>query len=132
MKLQILLLLSLLYLVSCAPVHNARGDYSLRKDNHAILKDQMSDSLIQSIQDRHVPRSNRVIRSKKEALEFAKTVFQKKYGHEDDIEARIFTTHLVKGYWIVRGLLPRGFNGGTLVSVIDSETGELFCTFIWR
>jgi hypothetical protein len=132
MRLHISILSAMLFLVSCAPKHNARGDYSLRTDNRALLEDQLNDSLLQLTEGRKVKRSNRVIKTKKEALELATTVFLKEYGEDDNVEERIFTIHLLNGFWIVRGLLPHGFNGGTLVAIIDSQSGELLSTLVWR
>ena len=132
MRFQIPILLSLLYLFSCTPKHNFAGPGSMKEDNRAILKYQMSDSLFQAIEGRHVKRSNRVIKTKKEAIKIAKRVFLKEYGKEYNVEGRIYVSHLVNGFWIARGMFPKGYTGGTLVAVFDSENGELFCTLIWK
>ena len=132
MRLQIPILLSLLYLLSCTPKHNFAGPDSLKEDNHAILKHQMKDSLFQTIEGRHVKRSDRIVKTKKEAIEIAKRVFWKEYGKDFSIDERIYLSHLVNGFWIARGMLPKGYTGGTLVAIIDSESGELFSTLIWK
>jgi hypothetical protein len=92
----------------------------------------MNDSLFQAMDRRHVKRRNRVIKTKKEAIKLAKPVFSNEFGKDYNIEERLYTVHHMNGFWIVRGHLPNGYTGGTLVAVIDSESGKPFCTLIWK
>jgi len=102
------------------------------EDSHSILKNQMDDSLYQAVEGRHVETSNRVIKTKSESIELAKPVFLESYGKDYGIEERQYTSHLIHGFWVVKGLLPRGYTGGTLVAVFDSESGDLFSTLVWK
>ena len=132
MNFKISLALSLLYLLSCSPKRTVTVDYSYEEDNIAILKDQMTDSLYLAMEGREVKKSERVVKTEKEAIKLAKPVLLKVLGDNYNVEDRIYTVHLLNGYWIVRGHLPDGFSGGTLVSVIDSESGDSNYTFVWR
>ncbi len=132
MRIQIPILLSLLYLLACTPKHNFAGPDSLKNDNHAILKQQMSDSLFQAMEGRQVKRSKRVVKTKREAIEIAKQVFWKEYNKGYNLDERIYMSQLVNGFWVTRGMLPRGSTGGGLVAIIDAESGELFSTLVWK
>jgi len=130
-----LYILCLSTLMSCA--HADKGltwnaEVNTIEDSHYFLRSQMNDSLYQAMEGRHVKRSNRVIKTKKEAIELGKSVFLKEFSKDDTVEERRYMVHLIKGFWIVKGLLPHGFTGGTLVTVIDSESGELFYTQVWK
>jgi len=102
------------------------------KDSHYLLKHQMGDSLFQSIEGRQVKRTNRIIKSKRAALKKGKKVFTAEFGDAYEIEGRRFLVHFIKGYWIVKALLPEGFSGGTLVTVFDSESGKELYTLVWK
>ena len=132
MKLQIPILLFLLLLVSCKSNQVVSGRYLGIKDSRSILKHQMSDSLYQVMDRRKVKRSDRLIKTRKGATFLAKQALQKVYGKDYEVVGREYTIHHINGFWIVKGLLPRGFSGGTLVAVFDSESGELFDTLVWK
>lgn len=102
------------------------------EDSNYILYHQMGDSLYQAIEERHVNSSNRLIKTEKEALELGKQVFLKEFGKNYNLESRRYMVHHIKGYWIVKGLQPHGYTGGTLVAVFDSESGQLFCSLYWK
>ena len=102
------------------------------EDSQYLLKDQLNDSLYKATEGRHVKRSNRIIKTKKKAIILAKQALLNEFGKEHYIEEKKFKVHFVRGYWIVKGMLPRGFVGGTLVAVFDSESGELFKTLVWK
>lgn len=92
----------------------------------------MTDSLFQATEGRRVKRSDRVIKNRREVKAPAKQVFLEKYDKDYGVEGRNYTIHFINGFWIVKGLLPRGFTGGTLVAIFDSESGELFSTLVWK
>ena len=130
-----LCILCLSTLLSCAQSDkglNWNAEVNTIEDSHFFLRNQMNDSLYQATEGRHVKRSNRFIKTKKEAIELGKSVFLKEFGKDYDLDERRYMVHLIKGFWIVKGLLPLGFTGGTLVTVIDSESGELSYTLVWK
>ena len=122
----------LVFLVACSPKPYVTAPDPYEEDNPLILKEGMSDSLYQATKGRHVKRSDRVVKTEQEAFEIAKLKFQEEFGYNEDIMDRLYAIHLVDGFWIVKGMLPPGFNGGTIVAVIDSESGELLYTLHWR
>ena len=133
MRIQIPILLFLICVLSCTSlIKNVAGQDSIKEDSYKILKSQMNDSLFQAMEGRYVKRSNRVIKSKKEAIELAKTAFWKEYGKDNMINERKYTSHLMNGFWIVRGLLPRPYTGGTIVAILDAENGEHFSSLVWK
>ena len=129
--LYILTLLFLLFLISCKSNQIVSGKYLGIKDSRSILKHEMSDSLFQITEGRKVKRSDRVIKKRKEVKELAKPVFLEKY-EDYGVEGRGYTIHLINGFWIVKGLLPRGLAGGTLVAVFDAESGKLYSSLVWK
>jgi len=130
-----LCILCLSVLMSCAQAEkglNGNVEVNTIEDSHYFLRNQMSDSLYQAIDGRHVKKSNRVIKTEKEAIELGKSFFFKEFGENYNSEERRYMVNLIKGFWIVKGMLPVGHSGGTLVTVIDSESGELFYTQVWK
>ena len=105
MRFLIPVLLCLLYLLSYTPKHNFAGPGTMKEDNHAILKQQMSDSLFHAMEGRHVKRSNRLIKTEKEVIEIARQAFLKEYGEDYALEDRIYMSHLLNGFWVARGML---------------------------
>ena len=77
----------------------------------------MTDSLYQTIDGRRVKR---------------KQVLGKEFGEEYFVDDRRFLVHHVNGYWIVKAMLPKGFSGGTLVTIIDSESGITYKSLVWK
>lgn len=102
------------------------------EDSQYLLQSQMNDSLYKSIVGRDVKLKDRIIKTEKEALDLGKSIFLKEFDsgwHEPD---RRYLVHFIKGYWIVKGLLPEGMTGGTLVTVIDSESGNHYYSQVWK
>jgi hypothetical protein len=131
MRLNISIVLSLFILVSCSQRQFVIGQDPYEEDNHPILKSQMSDSLYQATQGRTVKRSDRIVKTKSAAFEIAKPAFLK-IEDKEFVEGRLYAFHLVNGFWIVKGMLREGFTGGTLVEIIDAESGELLHTLVWK
>ena len=130
-----LCILCLSVLMSCAQAEkglNGNVEVNTIEDSHYFLRNHMSDSLYQSIDGRQVKKSNRAIKTKKEVIELGESVFFKEFGENYNSEERRYMVNLIKGFWIVKGMLPVGHSGGTLVTVIDSESGELFYTQVWK
>ena len=153
MRLQISAILVLLHCASCAPTPEDSpaidGPQRLVastelttveldqmhlgiEDSHSILESQMPASQYQAIEGRHVKIGSRVIKTERDAIELAKPIFLEKFGNDHGLGGRHHTGHLIHGFWVVKGLLPRGFSGGTQVAVLDSESGDLYCTLIWK
>jgi len=128
---KISILLFLQFLVSCSPKQFVTGEDLYEKDNQLILKNHMSDSLYQTTLGRQIKRSNRLVKTEEDAFQIARLAFLK---HEDleYVKGRLYAFYLLNGFWIVKGMLPSGYTGGTLVAVIDSESGELIFSLIWR
>tara|TARA_B100000795_G_C22519833_1_gene330958 strand:+ start:307 stop:525 length:219 start_codon:yes stop_codon:yes gene_type:complete len=59
-------------------------------------------------------------KQKKRPLNSGNHFFFKEFGENYNSEERRYIVHLIKGFWIVKGILPVGYTGGTLVPVIDS------------
>ena len=102
------------------------------EDSQWLLKDQMPDSLYTSIQGRKVKQRQRQIKNEKEAIEIGRSIFAESFGSEYHYDERRYLAHLAHGYWVIKGLQPKGFMGGTLVTVVDSQTGEIFKTLVWK
>ena len=131
----ILCLLSLSTILSCK--HTEKGlnwnvEVNTIEDSHYFLRTQMSDSLYNATKGRHVKKSNRIVKTKREVIDLGKSVFFKEFSNDDSIADRRYVVHFINGFWIVKGLLPHGFTGGTLVTAIDSESGEFFYTQVWK
>jgi len=109
---------------------NGNVEVGTIEDSHYLLRSQMGDSLYQAMQGRIVKSADRLIKTEEEAIESGKSVFSKKLPN--DLDARRYLAHYINGYWIVKGLLPAGFMGGTLVTVIDSKSGEPAHTQVWK
>ena len=121
--------------MSCAQAEkglNGNVEVNTIEDSHYFLRNHMSDSLYQSIDGRYVKKSNRAIKTEKGAIELGKLVFFKEFGENYNSKERQYLVHHIKGFWIVKGMLPIGYTGGTLVTVIDSESGKLFYTQVWK
>lgn len=132
MRLVLPTLFLVLFFGSCTPKSFITGHDLYKADNLPILKSTMSDSLYNATEGRHVNKKNRAIKTKIEAFELAKPAFIEKVGYNENILDRLYAIDLVHGFWIVKGMLPRGYTGGTLVAVIDSESGVLLYSFIWK
>lgn len=126
------LLLSLFCLAACSKKPYIQGRDQYKDDSLPILMDQLSDSLYQATDGRKIKRSDRAVKTKLEAFERAKPALAKEFGADEDIMGRPYAIYLVNGFWIVKSMLPRGFAGGTLVAIIDAETGQLHATLAWR
>ncbi|MBT8231527.1 MAG: hypothetical protein HKO66_16780 [Saprospiraceae bacterium] len=125
----------LFILISCAPKESEiiwDAELETMADSRYLLKNQLDSSIYYSLGNRYVKRSKRAIKTKKEALNYGKKIFWRDFGKEYNIEDRRFKVHLVKGYWIVKGLLPIGYSGGALIAIVDSETGKLTKSLIWK
>lgn len=119
-------------LMSCSPRQYSQGRDLLKEDNDAILKSQMSDSLFYATQGRQISSRNRLVKTKRDAFEHTMPVFLEKYGDDFNVKDRLYAFDLRNGFWIVKGMLPKGYAGGTLVAILDARKGDLISTFIWK
>ena len=128
-------ILCLIALMSCAKTNKELtwdAEVHTIADSRYLLKHEVKDSLYQAIEGRRVKRGKRIIETKKEAINLAKPAFLEELGTDYNIEERRYIVHLVNGFWIVKGLQPRGYTGGTLVAIIDSESGQFLTTLYWK
>lgn len=128
---QVTILSFLLMLASCSQRPFISYD-PYKADNHAILQSQLSDSLYQATEGRRLSRKNRSLKTKTAAFELAKPAFLEAVGDTEDISGRRYAVDLVNGFWIVKGILPDGYTGGTLVAIMDAASGERLFTLIWK
>ena len=132
MHYSISILLFLLCLASCTPKPYLAGPDPFEEDNHRILKSHLSDSLYRATAGRRVKRNSRAVKTESTAFALAKPAFVETAGYNEDILDRLYAINLANGFWIVKGMLPPGYTGGTLVAIIDSKSGELLHAFIWK
>lgn len=101
-------------------------------DSRYLLKNQMPDSLYQTIQGRRVKMGKRLIKTEDDAIALGKEIFWKDFGKDYHPQDRRYMAHLVNGFWVIKGLQPIGFTGGALVAVVDSENGDKLYSLVWK
>lgn len=124
------ILLFLLYLNSDLKAQTIIGRRYFGKSGCTkILKRYMIDSLFEVTKDRKIPRKQRKIRTKNDAIKLIEPLFFKEYGEEDIKDEKPYEVHLIHGFWFVKGTLKRSSVGGTALGLIDSKSGEVVFIF---
>ncbi|WP_306640876.1 NTF2 fold immunity protein [Sanyastnella coralliicola] len=132
MQLKLIAYLFLLSLVSCVYAEFSRGVDPYPEDNSFILVEALGDSLYELNLHERIRKRDKKINTDLQAFAAAKPDLREAFGEDEDILVRAYAFHDINGYWIVKGLLPEGFAGGTLVAVVDSRTGETVRVMTWR
>ena len=47
------------------------------------------------------------------------------YGHDNIIKERPYEVYFIDKYWIVSGTLPKEYNGGTFLIILDSRNNRI-------
>ena len=132
MSIRILFFSLSFFVLSCtSPIYKPGVDL-YPEDNVPILKDALSEAAFQANEDELVSEPSLHIKEDAQAFAAAQPFLEKEYGNNENILSREYAFYRINGYWIVKGLLPSGFTGSTLIAVVDARSGETIYTEIWR
>lgn len=67
----------------------------------------------------------KVIKDKQTAISVAEAMLFSIYGKENIIRQRPYESHLIDGYWVLNGTLPKDWLGGTFLIIINSTDGKV-------
>ena len=66
-----------------------------------------------------------LIDDEKTAIKFAEVIMFKVYGQQKIEDERPYEVHYIDGYWIIRGTLPIGYDGGTFQIIFSAKDGQI-------
>jgi hypothetical protein len=66
-----------------------------------------------------------VIKSQETAIKYAETILFEIYGQKKIEKQKPYEVFKIKGYWIIGGTLPKGMLGGTFLTIINSQNGQI-------
>ncbi|RIJ34014.1 NTF2 fold immunity protein [Pontibacter oryzae] len=67
----------------------------------------------------------KVIKDKPTAISVAEEMLFSIYGKENIVRQRPYESHLIDGYWVLNGTLPKDWVGGTFLIIINSTDGKV-------
>ena len=101
--------------LSCRnPLKSNLGEESARRSLQQVLSDSTA---------RRPP--SLLIPDEKTATGVAEAVLFKVYGEEEIKDERPYETFLIDGYWVIRGTIPLGYDGGGFEIIMDSKDGRV-------
>lgn len=69
--------------------------------------------------------AEKVIKDKETAINVAEAMLFSIYSKENIVRQRPYESHLIDGYWVLNGTLPKGKLGGTFLIIINSIDGKV-------
>ena len=72
-----------------------------------------------------LPVDKKLIDNEEIAIKFAEVILFKVYGKETIEKERPYEVHLVDGYWIINGTVPKGALGGAFEIIFSSKDGQV-------
>jgi hypothetical protein len=96
---------------------------------HSILGEESArEALTEALADTvNVPaRGHReLIPDKETAISFAEVLLFKTYGEDKVKDEKPYEIYKINGYWIMRGTLPVGYDGGTFEIIFQATDGKV-------
>jgi len=112
-------------LSTCTPPRFWGRYYVHKKEQDSNLKRYISDSLYFASENRIIPKTSRKIKNKKELIKLVEPLLFEKFGEQEIISEKPYQIFMARGFWVITGTMKCGYAGGTFVSVVDSESGEI-------
>jgi hypothetical protein len=91
------------------------------KNAKEILKIALEDTTIHNVINVHTS----IIKDKTTAIEVAEPILFSTYGKKNITRQRPYETYFIDNYWIINGILPKGYRGGTFLIIIDSRDNRI-------
>jgi len=107
-----------LYFVASAQDGAARAKLGVE-----YAKRELSDALKNPSQKQIIVE--KVVKDKQTAISVAEAMLFSIYGKENIVRQQPYETHLIDGYWVVNGTLPKDWVGGTFLIIINSTDGKV-------
>ncbi|MHA6249982.1 NTF2 fold immunity protein [Pontibacter sp. CAU 1760] len=67
----------------------------------------------------------KVIKNKQTAISVAEAMLFSIYGKDNIVRQRPYESHLIDGYWVLIGTLPKDWVGGKFLIIINSTDGKI-------
>jgi hypothetical protein len=66
-----------------------------------------------------------IITDKEAAIDYAELILFKIYGEKKIVEQKPYEIFLINNYWVISGILPKGYTGGAFKIIIDKRNGAI-------
>ena len=109
----------LVLLSSCAKMHE-RSQMSV-----AQAKKELETALIDTTIHNIIKLKTLLIPDEKTAVGVVEPVLFKRYGKENIIFQRPYQSYLINDYWIISGTLPKEYDGGTFLVILNAKNAEI-------
>lgn len=113
------LFLFLLLFFPIISVAQNRDSYKINTWGREIIKNALADKSSKQI------LVDKVIPDKQTAIAVAEPILFKIYGKDQILGEKPYNISLIDGYWLLSGLLPEGYKGGTFLIILSEKDGRV-------
>lgn len=92
-------------------------------EEHA--RQSLSEALADTVTVHYTFDKGDPIRDNETATKLAEGLLFKIFGEEKIKDERPYETYNIDGYWIMKGTLPKGYDGGTFEIIFEAESRKI-------
>ncbi len=107
-------------LTACGQTPNKR--YNLGKGN---AEKELEKALTDRSQHNVVSNEKMLIKNNSTAISVVEPILFGIYGKDNIVKQRPYDVYLINNYWIISGILPRDYLGGTFLIIMNAKNGEV-------
>ena len=103
---------------------------SLQSSERTILgksyaERELKSALAEKIQHNVINDTTVIIKDSLTAINVTEPVLFSIYGKENITTQRPYEVYFIENFWIVKGTLPKGYNGGTFLIILDARNNRI-------
>ena len=110
----------MLTLAACGQQQNTRTILG-----KSYAENELKSALVDKTQRNVVDNKIVIIKDSGTAISVAEPILFNIYGKENIIRQRPYETYLINNYWIISGTLPKNYEGGTFLIILDASNSRI-------
>ena len=115
------------YLLLCFLAFTITG---CSQNNRTILgknyaEKELKEVLTNNANHNIVDNKELIIKDSLTATNVAESILFKIYGKNNIESQKPYETYLIEKYWVISGTLPKGYDGGTFLIIIDARNSQV-------
>lgn len=120
---KIIIYFSTLFILPFSACAQTKGDRIILGKSYA--QQELKSSLVDKKQHNVIDYKSLIIKDSLTAINTAEPILFSIYGKNNIIKQKPYETYLIDNYWIITGMLPKDYMGGTFLIIINAFDGKI-------
>ncbi|WP_290858601.1 NTF2 fold immunity protein [Flavobacterium sp.] len=96
-----------------------------QKNNNRIIAENELEIALSKKSVNNFSQKETIIKDSLSAISIAETILFNIFDKTSILEQKPYDIHHINNYWIISGILPKGYKGGTFLIIIDDRNSEV-------